>query len=118
MKCPWCIELKNENKCDENPDCDFRSLPMEKEAILERLKKEYVVYAEIKDRAMKETTKAGQEQVLRACIDKLYGMNRMGQVLERKFGMTKKQIQEEVGIKDISFNERAKMMLKLSKFGR
>jgi hypothetical protein len=86
MTCPWCIGSKCRVTDEEN--CDFKSLPMDKELIKKRIDEEFYIIGE----AMKEMKKSENEEDTKKYMgmiyDKLMGMKVMREMLSSKFGIS------------------------------
>lgn len=115
--CPWC--KYNNHGCDES-DCDFKTLPYEKDAILDRLtierKKIDGVRKKFSEFKGKELTD-DLNRDLAWMLDVMKGMQIMVDRLVADFGMKNEEIQGLVGFNEskMSFVEKAKLMMKLRK---
>lgn len=109
--CPWCAyKFLEVHKCltgEQVRTCDFRSLKMEKQAILERSKKEAKIIMGARSKLRSVSSSQEMEQVLRDVLDRAEGLKVMIRVLMEKFGMDEKDIKEHIGYKEPSVMERA-----------
>ena len=108
-RCVWCKH--NEYRCRSNSveaTCDFRTLPLQKEAILHRMKKE----KELLDKMKRNIDKA-DVAVLRDLFDKAAGLAIMKSVLISELHMTDEEVRKAVGLKDDRWAEKMKLLLKV-----
>lgn len=118
--CPWC--KYNPYGCVVE-ECDFKTLPYEKNAILKRLKKEKKkvdeMRAMIKDADIKKLEPEVFEKV-QDVLDLLKGMQIMVDRLVADFGMTTDEVYNVVGFGNdkMSWLDKAKIGIKLAKLRR
>lgn len=101
--CLWHDTLKQ--GC--GPDCDFKTLPYEKDAIIARIKEEMNIIKKLQITA--ETDVAA----LNKLMDKLYGVSIMGKTLQEKFDVSVKELKKIMG-SEMSRFERMKLATKLA----
>lgn len=114
--CPWCKH--NPFGCEE-VDCDFRTLPYEKEAIIGRLVEERKKIDAFKERMSgREMSQGEMGKMLvevRDVVDVSRGMQVMVDRLVADFGMTEKEVHDAVGFDEgkMSMVQKAKLWMKL-----
>jgi glutaredoxin len=114
VDCPWC---KFNPQCDKADSCDFRSLPYEKDAIIERVKKENAEVEKIKSHVLQDREQYKvQEKMLRDAFDKMAGVKIMCDRLEADFKMTELQIREACGLKSLTLLQKAKLVMIAQQF--
>jgi len=113
MKCPWC-KYQKEGKC-ELDDCDFKDLPFEKEAIIERMKREADHVIEVRDKiADKEIDEEQLKKDMALIMDLSMGMSIMVKALTEDFGMTEEEVKNAVGFKKMSLMQKARLASKMA----
>lgn len=110
--CEWCEFT--DHVCEQNPECDFKTLPVKKDAILERMKVEYALFKAAKGVAASTKDEEEREERLRVALDKVVGMNFMAKMLEKKFNVPPSQSFAYAGWEKPSLLERVKLMKQLS----
>lgn len=116
-ECRWCAY--NKGVCKESAlvkqRCDFKDLPFENGAIMERMRVEKAYL----DLVVKEKDRVDEAR-LRVAMDKAAGMVIMSKVLIEEFGVSKSELRKALGSKELSWSERAKLalMVKLMQKGR
>lgn len=114
VRCPWCVYNRFRCGDDEEKTCDFKSLPMEKGLILQRLKKEVGWLNEVRSQIAKGNMDGPDvESLLREASDKNQGVQIMFGVLEEKFGMSRKEILSSVGMQEASMMDKIRLSVKL-----
>lgn len=115
--CKWCIHNPYAPHCDSDGNCDFKTLPYTKDAILERLKAETDMIKDAKkklvDTPMDRLQVIADDEV-RRIVDATKGMQIMVDRLIADFGMTEKELKDTLEVQKDSFMTRAKMAAKLS----
>ena len=119
--CDWC-EVKESllpgAECSSKEGCDFSSLPMEPDAIIQRMKEEHAHVAEIRARVMKmryDTVDDAQKD-MGLMKDVAIGVQVMAHALATRFGYIPEQIQKEAGFDQKSLAERFRAKLAVAKF--
>lgn len=113
--CDW--QEFNKYGCDPK-DCDFKSLPLEKKAILERIKQEKISINAIKEEiiaAQKSNLPLVSDKKISDMADKIKGIEIMTEALREKFSMSVDEIKEGVGVKELSLSERIALKINLRK---
>jgi hypothetical protein len=88
--CPWC---KYNPKCGKHEDCDFRTLPMKKEAIITRIKEEVEWINEAKRKVvLSKTLSANVRTLLFGIFDRMKGLDLMVKILQVDFGMSEEEV--------------------------
>ena len=109
INCPWC---KFTPTCPVREgmkeNCDFESLPYEKEAILKRVRSEVASIDELKAKIMEmpDSSKGWLMEV----IDKIRGIEIMSQRLIADFGMTMEDIKKEAPAEKFTFVQKMRFM--------
>jgi hypothetical protein len=111
--CEWC-EFTN-HICEKNPECDFKTLPVEKDAILQRMKLEFAVFDAARSIAASTKDDVEREGQLRVALDKIVGLNFMAKMLDNKFGMPASESFKYAGWEKPSLLERIKLVNELKK---
>lgn len=95
-RCPWCRYAEGGCSGDE---CEFRTLPYEKGAILARLKKERIRIEVVRGRivAMRYAAKEEMEEDVRQMFDVISAMQTMIDRLVADFGMTAEGVRGKIG---------------------
>ena len=116
-KCEWC--KYNENRCTTDEivkSCDFKSLKMDKDAILTRAKEEYAIISKLKDDLKLEKDNKKVEVMAMDASDRLGGVTIMMRVLDEKFGMDRAEIMKQIGMQKVSMMDSLKLGTKLAFF--
>jgi hypothetical protein len=79
MDCKWCIN--SQCRSGNEKDCDFKTLPYEKEAIIERINEEFGLVED----ALRNAKNTDKQQTKEFIRDKLVGMKVMVEVLRDDF---------------------------------
>ena len=108
-KCPWCQYLP-QGKCTAK-ECDFKSLPYEKEAILKRLSQEADAVAYVRDEIARSDDFNADE--FEKIMDISFGMQIMVTRLKADFGMQDEEIKKYIGVKKMSMWQKAKLAAKM-----
>ena len=115
VRCPWCAYNRFRCADEDEKVCDFKSLPMEKEAIVRRLKMEMEGIADMRKELVRGTVDDDAKQLMfREASDRAEGIQIMTGVLEEKFGVSKKQLLKELDVHDLSFTEKVRLSVKLA----
>ena len=113
--CPWCKYnpgCENENFHEQ---CEFRTLPFEKDAIMGRLKSEWVEIQRIRGELVNEKDGMKAEKMARDVLDKSQAIQVMMGVLRNDFKMRQGTILREMKIERPGVVESVKLMAKLQK---
>jgi len=102
-KCPWC--KFQPNGCGD--DCDFKNLPFDKEAIIERMKSEMASIEKLRGEVERS------DEAINKVMDKAFGIGIMSKVLKDEFKVKQKEIRKILG-NEMSLFERTKLMAKLA----
>jgi len=108
--CVWC--KKNKFRCQGEEvvsKCDFKTVKMKKEEIVKRIREEWKNLEELRV----DAEKGEDQKKLVECMDILSGVMIMQEVLEEKFGMTREEVAESLGIKRMSWAEKMKLAVKM-----
>jgi hypothetical protein len=108
VECPWCEYKKQPCSTAERRTCDFRSLTMDRAAILDRIREE----SKVIHRVMEKKSSASEKEIFQA-MDKISGVLIMVRVLREKFEMKDYQIRHLCNLPEISWAERMQLVLKL-----
>ena len=113
--CPWC--KYNPYGCIPD-DCDFKTLPYEKEAILKRLREEKKNIDKIRDKALDVDLKNATPETMKdmqSMVDISKGMQIMVDRLVADFGMKNDEIYVAVGFdkSKMSWANKMKLTMKL-----
>lgn len=117
--CEWCKD--NEYRCQSDEivgTCDFRTLPRSKEAILNRLKSEKEFVDSVKDKVKREKNKEEVQSLVGEVFDKVSGMAIMMNVLQNEFGMSESEVRKKIGLKEMKWAEKMKLIFKLKMMER
>lgn len=113
--CEW--EEFNKYGCDPK-NCDFKTLPFEKKAILERIKQEKIQINSIKEEiiaAQKSNLPLVSDNKISDMADKIKGIEIMTEALREKFSMSVDEIKQGVGVKELTLSERIALKINLRK---
>jgi hypothetical protein len=120
VRCPWCIQ--SNFICKGIPDCDFKSLPKEKDAILRRVKEEVVVFNSLKEELVSHTFRLvpveSRKKVVGGLWDKIFGIAIMCDALKNEFGMSKEEVLEQTGYKKLDKSEQWMLAMEIKKLER
>lgn len=106
--CAWCKH--NPFNCEGvETACDFRTLPYDKDAIMNRLQEEYVKYSADRKKLVDGKDLKEQMQVANDVVDRARGMQIMVDRLNKDFGVPLEQIKKEVGFEPVRFVDRVKL---------
>lgn len=111
--CPWCGYTNH--MCEGDATCDFRTLHVEKEAILQRMREEYPKFDVARRAAERERGKVEQMQQLQVAMDKLFGLQTMAKMLDERFGVPPSVSLVQAGWEKPSLLERVKLLSKIRK---
>jgi hypothetical protein len=90
MPCDWC-SYRAGGKCHDEADCDFKSLKMDKAAIIERIKQEVGVIEDLRKKVNLLSIQDAQVAYFNV-IDTAKGIDIMAKVLEERFGMSEDEV--------------------------
>lgn len=111
--CPWC--KYNPGCGDPMVECDFKSLPYEKDAIIKRLIKEREWIDTVKMQMLDGVYgKSDAEEVMAGVVDRSKGMQIMVGRLVVDFGMDEEEVKKAAGFKKDSFLVRAQLAAKVA----
>jgi hypothetical protein len=111
VECEWC--KYNKNGCGIIEQCDFRTLPYERDVIVQRIGDELKAVDDFKQEMVGGEV---SDHKIRIVVDKLAGVEIMISRLVADFGMSREQVMDVVGFKPekISFFQRIKLLAKLN----
>jgi two-component sensor histidine kinase len=85
MSCPWCIDGKCRTNDEEN--CDFKNLPMDKESIKHRIDEEFQICGDLLKMIKREENEENLRKYMAVMYDKLIGIKIMREMLQSKFAV-------------------------------
>ena len=91
-------------------DCEFRTVPKEKDAILDRVGILAKRIEFLREKVVTEKDAVVRERMMREILDKFFGLDRFVECLEREFQMKKEDVLGMVGYRRLSVIEKARMM--------
>jgi hypothetical protein len=109
--CPWCSYRHAPCTDEERKKCDFKTLKMDRDAIVERVKKESRVVQRVVAK-VKKNGSTDDREVFEA-MDRLSGILIMIRVLKERFGMVECEIRKEANLPELSWAEKLQLILKL-----
>jgi len=113
--CPWCKHNPGCENEDFQSKCEFKSLPYEKEAIMQRLKFEWSEIQRLRGVLVNEKEREEAEKLARDVMDKSQAVQTMMGVLNTDFKMRQGTILRELKIERPGIVESVKLMAKLQK---
>ena len=114
--CPWCEY--NIHGCQPK-DCDFKSLRMEKKAILERMQQELDAINKAKRLLVSNRFAGDPKMVVLDIVDKLKGLDIMFKVLWKKFGMGEAEVKSHLTeVEKFSVADRLKLAIRFKSVDR
>jgi len=105
--CGWC--KYNDYRCTSNDvvaTCDFRTLALNKEAVVTRIKEEKKFLDSLK------ANKTDEEVAMRA-VDILSGISIMVKYLEEEHNMNSEEIMKDIGVPEMSWAAKMKLVMKM-----
>ena len=111
--CEWCAFT--DHICEKNPGCDFKTLPIEKDAILQRMRLEFAVFDAARVLAVSTKDDEEREGQLRVALDKIVGLNFMAKMLDNRFNVPASESFKYAGWEKPSLLERIKLVNELKK---
>jgi len=112
--CKWCTHNPYSSHCDSDGNCDFKNLPFDKDAILERVKAERSIIQDAKEKIISTSSESIADEEVAQVLDSMKGIQIMVDVLMKDFGMSEKELKDIISLQKDSFIQRAKMASKLS----
>ena len=113
--CPWCVY--NSHGCPVD-QCDFRTLPMEKDAILKRMGQELNIINSNK-RALVSGKVADPKNAVVGILDRVKGLDIMFNVLWKKFGMSEAEVKAQLPeVEKFSAADRLKLAIRYKSLDR
>lgn len=111
--CPWC--KYNPGCGDPKVECDFKSLPYEKDAIIKRLIKEREWIDSVKLQVLDGVySKDSVEEAIAGVVDRSKGMQIMVDRLVADFRMDEGEVKRAVGFKKDSFLVKMQLSAKIA----
>jgi len=123
VECPWCVQTNFMCGIDR-PDydalnvCEFRNLPKEKDAILNRMAELVKSIKESQTLLKSATDKAVIESNARNILDKMFGMEKMIECLDKEFGVKRSESLKAAGYEGLTMAEKARALMQLKKLNR
>jgi hypothetical protein len=106
--CPWCEYNQFSPKCDEDGNCEFKTIGYDKHSILQRIGGEYALL-----RPAFDGFESLPDEEISRMLDVVTGISIMISRLKVDFDMSEKEIYAELGFKKPSFAERLKVRMAL-----
>jgi hypothetical protein len=93
--------------------CDFKTLPMEKEAIVDRVKEELEKIKVLKSRGEKAVAVEEVETLMREVYDRMEGVKIMVMTLKDDFNMDSKEMMQAFELKGMSVFDSIRLAMKV-----